>query len=135
MTAKEELRQIYTIQCKINRLKHRKQAIQDEMYDLKSPVLTPDKVQTSLTGDKLSNLIANLADLESTIIDSIAELTETQNRIISKIESLPDEHCKTVLYSRYVEMKKWELIAVEMNFTIRRVYQLHGIALIEYDRL
>ena len=123
MTAKEELRQIYTIQCKINRLKHRKQTIQDEMYDLKSPVLTPDKVT-------LLYII-----FVTRFIDSIAELTEVQNRIISKIESLPDEHCKTVLYSRYVEMKKWELIAVEMNFTIRRVYQLHGIALIEYDRL
>lgn len=135
MTAKEELRQIYSAQRRIKRMQSRRKAIAETMYDLRSPIMTKDKVQTSLTGDKMANLIAELEDLDNEIIDGIQKLTELQTAIIRKIESMADERQKDVLYSRYVEMKKWELIAVEMDYTMRNLFVLHGHALIEYEKL
>lgn len=137
MTAKEELRQVYKLQCHIDRLKRQREDIRNSMYGMSSPAgnLSPDKVQTSIAGDKMTALIADLEDLEVAIVESIRRLTFLKVEIIEKIESMENEDYKTVLFSRYVELKKWELIAVEMNFDIRHVYRLHGNALIAYGNV
>ena len=132
MTAKEELRQIYSIRQKIDRLKSQIRTARMDMLTVKSPVVTPDKVQTSMTGDRAVNALAHLMEMEDELAGSIDELISVQKAIVAKIERIDNEEYKTVLFSRYVELKKWGLIAVEMGYDIRHVYRLHGNALIAY---
>lgn len=57
----------------------------------------------------------NLADLRKEIIDTIDKVTD------------PKMH--SVLWRRYISGLTWEQVAVSMNYTYRRVTQLHGKAL------
>lgn len=105
------------------------------MTALKSPVMTVDKVQTTMDGDKLSKLISDLDELENRYLDSVGELQEKITQITERIEKLPDERQKQVLYSRYIVGDTWERIAVDMQFYIRHVYRIHGEALKEYAKM
>ena len=134
MTAKDELRCIYVIQRRIERLKQRKEALEVNMLGVRSPAgsLSPDKVQVSLSGDKLLDAIAEIDELEMKIVSEIKRLEQTKMEIISRIESLDDERYRTVLYYRYVAYWKWEEIAVYMHCAVRHIYRLHGEALKQY---
>ena len=44
-------------------------------------------------------------------------------------EKVEDINCYDLLYKRYVLYKTWEEIAVDMNYSIRKIYYLHGEAL------
>ncbi len=63
----------------------------------------------------------------------IESYTQEQNKIISQIQSLEDSRYIEILYKRYVEFKKFELIAVEMNYDYNWVKNLHGMALMNFE--
>lgn len=121
----------------MKRLRNRIDEIRETMTELKSPSgsITPDKVQTSLNGDKLAQLMADLDELENSYLDSVSELQTKITQITERIEKLPDERQKQVLYSRYIVGDTWERIAVDMQFYIRHVYRIHGEALKEYAKM
>lgn len=131
MTTKQYLQQIYQIHRRVMRLQAQREQIRAELYSIGSPSgkMDADKVQTSLSGDTMLRLIAKVDEVERGIVAEVEELLELQHRITREIEQLPNEQQRDVLFQRYVLFKKWEQIAVDMNYTIRRVYQLHGEAL------
>lgn len=137
MTAKEELRELYRINCSLRRLKQQKKDLESAMVTLQSPSgkLTPDKVQTSLVGDRMAQKIAKLAEVETKISETICNLEMYKHTIMQKIESISDERYRSVLYYRYVKFMKWENIAACSNYTIQHVHRLHGEALNEYSKL
>ena len=137
MTAKDELRELYRINCTLVRLRQQKEDLETAMTLLQSPSgkLTPDKVQTSLVGDRMAQKIAKLEEVESRIKETICNLEMTKHTIMQKIESISDERYRSVLYYRYVKFMKWESIAVSSNYTIQHVHRLHGEALQEYAKL
>ena len=136
MTAKEELMSISRMRHRINRIQNRVAEIRETMTSLRSPsgVMSPDKVQTSMDGDKLASLVAELDELENRYLDDMKELQRKITRITDRIDKMEDERYKQVLFSRYVIGETWEQIAVEMNFFIRHIYRLHGEALKEYAK-
>ena len=105
--------------------------------DIRSPagVMSPDKVQTSLTGDKLAKIIADIDDLERQYADTIQDLVEKVKKITRKIESMENEQYKQILFNRYVESETWEKIAVDMNYSFRHILRLHGEALKAYEKM
>lgn len=131
---KQELQKIYHIKCRIDRLKSRKEDIEEMVKSIHSPVLSLDKVQTSIGGDKLLKAIAQMDDIECRIADEIKDLETEKDRITTKIESIPDERYKILLYDRYVRFHRWEQIAVDMRHDIRYIYRLHGEALKAYGK-
>ena len=103
MTAKEHLQQVYAIQRKIKRLEARREDLRADLYSVKSPSDLPEiRVQTSLTGDKMLELVARVDELERSIIDEVKTLTEMKQGIIAEIEKVPNENYKQLLYDRYV---------------------------------
>ena len=131
MATKQYLQQIYQIHRRVMHLQAQREQIRAEMYSIGSPSgkMDADKVQTSMSGDNMLRLIAKVDEVERGIVAEMEELLELQHRITREIEQLPNEQQRDVLFQRYVLFKKWEQIAVDMNYTIRRVYQLHGEAL------
>ena len=101
MTAKEHLQQVYAIQRKIKRLQDRREDLRADLYSVKSPSDLPEiRVQTSLTGDKMLELVAKVDELERGIIAEIDELTEKKQEIISEIERVPQENDRQLLFDR-----------------------------------
>lgn len=134
MTAKEYLQQIHRIESKLRRLKKRRDDIRETMYDVGSPSLDADKVQSSLSGDSMLRLIARVDDIERSIIAEMCELQERKETICNQIEGLSDDRYKDVLFQRYVLLRSWERISVDMGYGIKWIYQLHGEALQDFAK-
>lgn len=131
MTAKEYLRQIGTLDAKINR--RMKQVEELKALATSTGSLTPgDKVQSSPSGDKMSGIVIKWIDMEHEVTAMIDELIDLKNQIIGEIHQLDDVRYIRILEMRYIDQDKWEQIALNMHMDIRHVYRLHGYALQEF---
>lgn len=110
-------------------------AAQDHLDELRSMAtrITPNYSSegggTHQTGDKLGAAVARILDAESRVSDELEMLEATEREVVKTINGVHDGTLSTLLYERYINGKTWEQIAVLMNYTYRRVIQLHGKAL------
>lgn len=70
-----------------------------------------------------------LVAMEDMIDREIDRLYDIKQEILAVVLQMQDTRYRDVLMKRYVDIDTWEQIAVEMNYTYRRVTQLHGEAL------
>lgn len=130
MTAKEYLRQIAALDAKIKRRKQQLEELKHLAAVSRSPSdITPDKVQTSLEGDRMAAIIAEWVDIEREIDDDIDKLVRAKHRIITEIHQLKDPRYIQILEYRYIDLMTFEDIAAMMSVALRHVYRLHGGAL------
>lgn len=129
MTAKEYLLQIRIAKSKIQRLQLKRQELREQMYLITSPKFDSDPVKTSTSGDGMLRLIARVDKLERDTIRQIEVLTDLIEKISKEIEALPNELQRTILFDYYVCGYTWELIAVNLNRSIRYVYKVRRKAL------
>ena len=134
MTAKKYLQQLRSLDIKIKQRKEQIRELQSLASGQGSFDYSKERVQTSVGGDKLSENVSRYVDIEKEVDKLIAEFTAKKDRIISEIQSLEDSRYIEILYKRYVEFKKFELIAVEMNYDYDWIRRLHGQALEAFAR-
>lgn len=131
MTAKEYLRQIGTLDAKINR--RMKQVEELKVLATSTGSLTPgDKVRSSPSGDKMSGIVIKWIDMEHEVTAMINELIDLKNQIIGEIHQLDDVRYIRILEMRYIDQETFEQIAVTMHMDIRHIFRLHGYALQEF---
>jgi len=134
MRAKEYLQQLQRLDTVIN------QKI-EELDELRAMSLSTgcidyskERVQTSLSLDApFVRTIHRIIDLEEEINAEINKFIGKKHLIINQIQSLQNADYISLLYKRYVEYKRFEQIAVEMNFTYQYVRELHGRSLREFE--
>ena len=131
MTAKEYLQQIYIISKKVKRLQQLAEQLRSEAYSVNSPMgsMSPDKVQTSFTGDKMDRMIVRMDNTDRHIRREQKRLKEQSLKIQQQIEAVGDERYRSILFARYVLCKTWEKVAEDVPCDVRHVYRLHGDAL------
>ena len=79
--------------------------------------------------EKMCNAVDKIIEAKNRVSDELETLEATDREIIGTIDKITDWTLHTLLYERYINGKTWEQIAVQMNYTYRRVTQLHGKAL------
>ena len=79
--------------------------------------------------NNIINYISALQDYESKLRTQITEMLMAKEKLKQIIENVPNYEHRQILYKRYICFQKWEQIAVDMNYSIRRIYQIHGEAL------
>ena len=79
--------------------------------------------------NNIINYISALQDYESKLQTQITEMLTAKEKLKQIIENVPNYEHRQILYKRYICFQKWEQIAVDMNYSIRRIYQIHGEAL------
>lgn len=77
----------------------------------------------------LSDYAAEIDCLISRLMKARYKRIKTYNDIYGKIEKLKNEEEKRVLMLRYIKCMEWEEIRKRMNFSLRRIYQIHANAL------
>lgn len=132
MTAKEYLRQIHILDLKIKHKQLEKEMLMKKAYGVSAVTSDPNKVQTSASTEGPMRYIEKAADLEKTIDRMIDEYINLRDTIINQIHQLKDPRYIEILHERYVNCYSFELIAVNMNYSIRQIYQIHGDALQEF---
>lgn len=93
-----------------------------------------ERVQTSPSGDApFVKIINKMIDLDEEINREIDNFVDEKHRIINQIQALQDSKYIEILYKHYVEFKRLEVVAVEMNYTYQYIVELHGYALKEFQ--
>lgn len=88
-----------------------------------------ERVQGSHDPDKFTNGVAKIIELEKVINEDIDKLVDMKVKAREIIETLNTVIEKAILYKHYFEGKSFEDIAVEVNYSLRWVYKIHGDAI------
>lgn len=134
MQAKEYLSQV----SRINRMIKNKVSEIAQLKEIAiniSAIDTEERVQISPDFDKIGKMFSRIDEEEDKLNHLIFEYIELKNKIISQIEGIREETFYCVLFSRYVENKTFEKIAIDMQYSFRQITRLHGKALLAFDKM
>ena len=128
MNAKEYLEYIRSLETRLRMKEERIAQLQHDICSLQALDYAKDKITGGSPID-VSDKIARLDELirdTNREWDELIEIREQAQTLISKLESAKQQE---VLTKRYLQNKRWEQIAVEMNITWRHTFRLHRAAL------
>ena len=91
--------------------------------------ITPNYDGIVVDGTKDPHKYDGLVQMEDMIDREVDRLYAIKQEILAVILKMKDNRYRDVLTKRYIDNKTWEQIAVDMNYSFRRVIQLHGEAL------
>ena len=112
-----------------------------EIYQLKTMACSvtvsneKERIQTSSDKDRLGSTVAKIVDLEKETDMLVDRFIDKRSHIISQIDGLDNIDYYHVLSMRYVARNTFEEIAKKTNWSIRKVFSIHGEALKEFERL
>ena len=112
-----------------------------EIYQLKAMACSVgvsnegERVQRTGEKDKMGTAVARIVDLENETDRLVDKFVTKRKKIIEQIDSIEDVDYYHVLSMRYVSRNTFETIAESTNWSIRKVFSLHGKALLEFERL
>ena len=134
--ARAELKQIGVL---YNRIVERKQRLAELRLSMKDIRISkygnkPAAGATPQDNYRLETTIDRCTKLEAQIAGDIITMAETQQKLIEKIERLPDPYA-TVLSKKYIHLQRFEKIAVDMNYTYEWVRHLNSTGIKKFAEL
>lgn len=113
-------------------------AIEEEIQQVRLDKMFPALVQDGMPHGSGRN--SDLSDFAVKVDELLADLKKQVERritlrkeIVRKIEQMEDETEKLVLRLRYIQLLKWEEIAVRMDYDYRYTLKVHGRALKKFE--
>lgn len=100
-----------------------------------TPTLTYDAGFGGSSQDKLGSTISKIIDLENELNDNIDSYIDIKTEILHAMQQLSDPEEYGCLYKRYFEFKTWDQIAEELHMTSRNACNVHGKALIDFQKI
>lgn len=133
MKAKEHLSNLRELKIKIDQKKEQLKELELLRVSVGSFDYSRERVQTSIDGNQIENDTIKLLMLESEIKDDMIAFEFEKDRIIREIHALKNAEYIKLLFKRYVEFKRLEKIAVEMDYTYQYTREMHGYALQDFE--
>lgn len=81
------------------------------------------------TGDMTGSVAAQMWEVAQKMADKMNRLIALRREIEDAIDGLQDSRDRQIIRMRYIDGRKWEQIAVDMNYDYYYVLELHGKAL------
>jgi hypothetical protein len=81
----------------------------------------------------MADKVARIRDMQIVINKEWDQLLDLRKEARERIMQLEDGRFRAVLTERYLNNKRWEQIAVDMNYTYRNVIKIHGKALQQFE--
>ena len=135
MKAKEYLSQLQRLDTIVNQKIQERADLRAQLTSISSPDLSKDRVKGGkLPGESgFADRIVKLLSLEEEIDRDTDAFIDLKHKIIGQIHNLHNAEQMKVLYKRYVEFERFEQIAVDLHYSIRNIYKIHGYALKEFQ--
>ncbi|MPM82380.1 hypothetical protein SDC9_129441 [bioreactor metagenome] len=133
MSTKEYLSQAYRIDQRINSKLAQVMSLRDLLGKATGTLSGAPKAATP-NPHSMEETIAKMVDLENEINEDIDALVDLKAEIMRRIKRVENTEYQTILELRYLCFKRWEEIAVEMGYSLRRLYELHDCALDEISK-
>ena len=134
MKAKEYLQQLQRLDTMINQKIKELGGLRLMSQSVGGIDYSKERVQSSPSGDApFVKPVLRMIELEQEINAEIDRFVDEKHEIINQIQALQNPKHIDILYKHYVEFKRLEIVAVEMNFTYQYIVELHGTALKEFQ--
>ena len=134
MKAKEYLQQLQRLNTMINQKIKELGDLRLMLQSVGGIDYSKERVQSSPSGDApFVKPVLRMIELEQEINAEIDRFVDEKHEIINQIQALQNPKHIDILYKHYVEFKRLEIVAVEMNFTYQYIVELHGTALKEFQ--
>lgn len=130
MTAKQYLNRVRRIDKEIEALLRMVRKTRESLESM-TQNYDGDGAQSTKNPHKFDKLV----ELESMVDKKIDEQIDLKAEILNTIMQLDDRRQRLVLMEYYVEMKTWEQVAVDLNYSYMHITRLHGYALKEIGKL
>lgn len=130
MKAKEYLGKAYRLDQRINS-KLDQVASLNELATKATSTLSDMPKNPNKAISTMENTICKIIDLQDEINRDIDRLVDLKTEIVTTIKNIENKEYQTLLEKRYLCFDTWEQIAVDMNYSIRWVHNIHGKALKE----
>lgn len=133
-TAKEYLNQVRNLETKMKILKEEIDTLR-EMVVSTGAVQQQERVMSSGAQGRMAETICKINEKEEEWNQLMREFALARAEVIISIQKLNNTDYEQILYKRYCQSKKWEEIAMEMNYSYQWVCKLHGRALLEIEKV
>lgn len=130
MTAKQYLNRVRRIDKEIEALLRMVRKTRESLESM-TQNYDGDGAQSTKNPHKFDRLV----ELESMVDKKIDEQIDLKAEILNTIMQLEDRRQRLVLMEYYVEMKTWEQVAVDLNYSYMHITRLHGYALKEVQKI
>ena len=85
--------------------------------------------KTQSVTSKVETGAENIVEIDKQLQEQIAKRVRLRLEIAKVIYDLESEKYQYLLSSRYIDGKKWEQIALDMNYSVVQIWRMHGEAL------
>lgn len=131
MVTKNELKQYYWTKRRIQQLENKILELQSEA-ERQTAQIGRVPGPSSNVKDRMAEIVAKIVELKDKLNNEIASSYELLTTITEAIKGLPSRE-RYLMHARYIECKKWEQIAVEMNYSWQHIHEIHAKALKKLD--
>ena len=128
LKAKEFLMQAYHIDIRINSKIDQISSLHD-LATKATSTLSDMPGSATRNVHRMEDVILKIIELEEEIRGDMKNLIDLKQCIMQTIKKLKGADLQTVLEFRYLCMKQWEQIAVNMGYSLQHIFRLHAKAL------
>lgn len=129
MTVKEYLLKSFTLD-KLIKAKEQQIKELDKLRLRINDTTSDDNSKTSLSiADRRKNAIENINTLLNEYLTEIDKLLEIKRNIKQIIGAVENQTYQLILTERYINLKHWEDVAVDNNYSWQGVHAIHNKAL------
>lgn len=132
MNAKEYLSQAYRIDQRINSKLEQVMSLR-ALLGKATGTLTGAPKAVTPNPHSMEDAICKMVDMENEINDDIDMLVDLKSEIMSCIKRVENTEYQTLLEMRYLCFKRWEEIAIELNYSMQYAFRMHDRALTETE--
>lgn len=104
--------------------------LRNGLYNLLEDTLLPHSPNKATS--KMADAVEKIVDLQEELNKDIDKLVNLKKEISAAIKAVPSVELQTLLEKRYLCFQTWEVIAVEMGYSMHHLYKLHNHALTIY---
>lgn len=124
---KKDLQALYWTKRNIQQLENRLLELETEVTTITTQLTHEPKGPRKLE-DRQSELVIKIIEIQEEIHRQLQRAYDYMAKIEKAIEALPAREAYLIRL-RYLELKSWEEIAVEMKYSWRQVHRIHSDAL------
>ena len=123
------LSRVYYLDKELTTLVAVRDSLQEDLAFLRAVNYSKDRISSGGSRGSVEDTAIKIADAEGEVTGKINELVQAKRFVAHMIDKLPDGPQRAVMYNRYILLKTWEAIAVDLNYSYRHVLRMHGDAL------
>lgn len=132
MNAKEQLRAVRLLKLGIDSKTERIAQLQCIAESVTQQI--SDMPHGSREPQRMAHIVETIVDFTAELAEQAAEMAQLQQVVQQTINRIPNHAYRTLLELYYCNGYRWQKVAELLHYSERQIYNMHRLALAEYDK-